>query len=333
MAIHIRRRDFIAALGGAATWPFASQAQQPERVRRIGVLLAAYTQVDREGQTRIAAFLETLRRLGWVDGRNIQIDYRWAAGDVDRGKTFAEQLVRSAPDVIVANGYPALADLRQLTSTISIVFTQVFDPVGSAIVASLARPGGNVTGFSNFEPEMGGKWLGVLKEAAPNISRAAVVFGSDHAPTVAILHATEAVAPALAVEVTAVDVHADVEMERAIADFASRPGGGLIVTPHPKPTANRGLIIALATRYRMPAVYPFRYFATEGGLMSYRPDQIDQWRGAATYVDRILRGERPSELPIQAPTKFELVINLKTAKALGLNIPPAFPLRADEVIE
>jgi putative tryptophan/tyrosine transport system substrate-binding protein len=191
----------------------------------------------------------------------------------------------------------------------------------------------NITGFSNFEPEMGGKWLGVLKEAAPDVNRVAVVFGSDHTPTVAILHATEAVARALSVEITAVDVHADIKIERAIAEFASQSGGGLIVTPHPKPTASRGSIIASAARHRLPAVYPFRYFATGGGLMSYGPDQIDQWRGAATYVDRILRGERPSELPIQAPTKFELVINLKTAKALGLNIPPAFPLRADEVIE
>ena len=329
----MRRRDLITLLGGAAAWPLAVRAQQREKMRRIGVLLAAYTQTDREGQTRIAAFLDTLGRLGWNDGRNIQIEYRWAAGDADRGKAFATELVRSAPDVIVVNGYPALAELHRLTNMVAIVFTQVSDPVGSALVASLARPGGNITGFSNFEPEMGGKWVGVLKEAAPNVSRVAVVFGSDHAPTIALLRAAEAVAPALAVEVTAVDVHADIEIERAIAGFASQPDGGLIVTPHPRPTANRGLIIALAARYRLPAVYPFRYFATEGGLMSYGPDQIDQWRGAATYVDRILRGERPSELPIQAPTKFELVINLKSAKALGLNIPPAFPLRADEVIE
>jgi len=329
----MRRRDLITLLGGAAAWPLAVRAQQREKMRRIGVLLAAYTQTDREGQTRIAAFLDTLGRLGWNDGRNIQIEYRWAAGDADRGKAFAAELVRSAPDVIVVNGYPALAELHRLTNMVAIVFTQVSDPVGSGLVASLARPGGNITGFSNFEPEMGGKWVGVLKEAAPNVSRVAVVFGSDHAPTIALLRAAEAVAPALAVEVTAVDVHADIEIERAIAGFASQPSGGLIVTPHPKPTANRASIIALAARYRMPAVYPFRYFATEGGLMSYGPDQTDQWRGAATYVDRILRGERPSELPIQAPTKFELVINLKTAKALGLNIPPAFPLRADEVIE
>jgi putative ABC transport system substrate-binding protein len=329
----MRRREFIALLGGTAAWPLAVRAQQREKMRRIGLLLAAYTQTDREGQTRIAAFLDTLGRLGWNDGRNIQIEYCWAAGDADRGKAFAVELVRSAPDVIVVNGYPALAELHRLTKMVAIVFTQVSDPVGSALVASLARPGGNITGFSNVEPEMGGKWVGVLKEAAPNVSRVAVVFGSDHAPTIALLRAAEAVAPALAVEMTAVDIHADIEIERAIAGFASRPDGGLIVTPHPRPTANRGLIIALAARYRLPAVYPFRYFATEGGLMSYGPDQIDQWRGAATYVDRILKGEKPADLPVQAPTKYELVINLKTAKALGLNIPPAFPLRADEVIE
>ena len=333
MAIHIGRRELIAALGGAATWPLAALAQQSDRMRRIGLLLAAYAQADREGQTRIAAFLDTLHRLGWTDGRNIQIDYRWAGGDADRGRSFAKELVRSAPDVIVVNGYPALAELHRLTGTISIVFTQVSDPVGSGLVAGLARPGVNVTGFSNFEPEMGGKWVGVLKEAAPNISRVAVVFGSDHEPTVAILRVAQAVAPALAVEVTAVDVQAEVEIERAIAEFAKHPAGGLIVTPHPKPTANRGSIIALAARYRLPAVYPFRYFATEGGLMSYGPDQIDQWRGAATYVDRILRGEKAGDLPVQAPTKFELVINVKTAKAIGLSIPPALPLRADEVIE
>jgi putative ABC transport system substrate-binding protein len=226
-----------------------------------------------------------------------------------------------------------LAELQPLTNTIPIVFTQVSDPVGSGFVAGLARPGGNITGFQNFEPAMGGKWLGVLKEAVPNLSRVAVLFDSDAANNIAFLRATEAVAPSLGVKLTAVDVHKGAEIERAIAAFASQPDGGLIVMPHPNTVANRGSIIILAARHRLPAVYPFRYFATEGGLMSYGPDQIDQWRGAATYVDRILRGEKPGELPVQAPTKFELVINMKTAKALGFNIPPAFPLRADEVIE
>ena len=292
-----------------------------------------YSQTDREGQVRIAAFLDTLQRLGWVEARNLRIEYRWSAGDAGREKAFAAELVRSRPDVIVVAGWTALAELHRLTSMIPIVFTQVSDPVDSGFVASLTRPGANISGFQNFEPAIGGKWLGVLKEAAPSMQRVAVLFSANSAATVAFLRAAEAVAPALAVEVTGVDVHGDVEIERAIAGFASQPDGGLIVTSHPNFVANRGLIILLAARHRLPAVYPFRYYATEGGLMSYGPDQIDQWRGAATYVDRILRGEKPGELPVQAPIKYELVINLKSAKVIGLNIPPAFPLRADEVIE
>jgi putative tryptophan/tyrosine transport system substrate-binding protein len=328
----VKRREFITLLGGAAAaWPLAARAQQGERMRRIGMLMH-YSQTDREGQTRIAAFLDTLQRLSWTEGRNVRIEYRWSAGDAGREKASAAELVRSKPDVIVVAGWTALAELQRLTRTIPIVFTQVSEPVGSGFVASFARPGGNISGFQNFEPAMGGKWLGVLKEAVPNMRRAAVLFGSDSVATVALLRAAEAVAPALAVEVTAVDVQGG-EIERVIATFASQPDGGLIVTSHPSFVANRGLIILSAARHRLPAVYPFRYYATEGGLMSYGPDQIDQWRGAATYVDRILRGEKPSELPVQAPAKYELVINLKTAKVIGLNIPPAFPLRADEVIE
>jgi putative tryptophan/tyrosine transport system substrate-binding protein len=330
----MRRRAFIALLGGAAAaWPLVARAQQAERMRRIGVLVASYAETDREGQARVAAFLDTFRRLGWSDGRNVRIDLRGGAGDAGRSKIFAAELVRFAPDVIVVASNPALAELQRLTHTIPIVFAQVSDPVGSGFVAGIARPGGNITGFQNFEPTMGGKWLGVLKEAAPNLSRAAVLFGSDNAANVAFLRAAEAVAPSLGVQVTAVDIHADAQIERVIATFAGQPDGGLIAFPHPNNTANRASIITLAARHRLPAIYPFRYFATEGGLMSYGIDQIDQWRGAATYVDRILRGEKPGDLPVQAPTKFELVINLKTAKAIGLHIPPAFPLRADEVIE
>ena len=329
----LKRRDFITLLGGAAaTWPLAARAQQPDRVRRIGMLML-YAQTDREGQARIAAFLDALQRLGWTDGRNVRFEYRWSAGEPGRERASAAELVHSKPDVIVVAGFTALAELQRLTSMIPIVFTQVSDPVGSGFVASLARPGGSISGFQNFEPAMGGKWLGVLKEAAPNMRRAAVLFSSDSAATVAMLHAAEAVAPSLDIQVAAVDIHGGVEIERAIATFASQPDGGLIVTPHPRLITNRASIILLAARHRLPAVYPFRYFAAEGGLMSYGPDQIDQWRGAATYVDRILRGEKPGELPVQAPTKYELVINLKTAKVIGLNIPPAFPLRADEVIE
>jgi putative tryptophan/tyrosine transport system substrate-binding protein len=328
----MNRRAFITLLGGAATWPLAVRAQQPERIRRIGVLML-YAQTDREGQARSAALLDTLQRLGWTDGRNVRIEYRWSAGDIGREKASAAELVRSTPDVIVVSGWTGLAELKRLTSTIPIVFTQVSDPVGSGLVASLARPAANISGFQNFEPAMGGKWVGVLKEAAPNMRRAAVLFGSDSAATVAMLHAAEAAAPSLDVQVTAVDVSGGDDIERAIATFASQPDGGLIVTPHSNLPANRASIILLAARHRLPAVYPFRYYAAEGGLMAYGSDQIDQWRGAATYVDRILRGEKPGELPVQAPAKYELVINLKTARVIGLNIPPALPLRADEVIE
>ena len=231
-------------------------------------------------------FVDTLQRLGWTDGRNVRVEYRWSAGDAVREKASAAELVRSTTDMIVVAGWTGLAELQRLTSTIPVVFTQVSDPVGSGFVTSLARPGGNVSGFQNFEPAMGGKWLGVLKEAAPNMRRAAVLFGSDSVATVAMLHAAKAVAPSLNVEVTAVDVHGGVEIERAIATFASQPDGGLVVTPHTSLPPNRGTIFLLAAQHRLPAVYPFRYFAAEGGLMSYGPDQIDQWRGAATYVDR-----------------------------------------------
>jgi putative ABC transport system substrate-binding protein len=326
----MNRREIIALLGGAAAWPLAARAQQP---RRIGVLLLGDSQPDREAQARIAAFLETFQRLGWTDGRNVRIEYRWGAGNAERIKTSAAELVHSAPDVIVVSGNPALAELHRLTSTIPIVFAQTSDPVGSGFVAGLARPGGNITGFQDIDAAIGGKWLGVLKEAAPSLNRVAVLFNSDSAANVAILRAAEALAPSLGVRMTAAEVRDGGGIERAVAMFGSQPDSGLIVLPHPNTITNRGLIIILAARYRLPAIYPFRFFATEGGLMSYGDDQIDEWRGAATYVDRILRGEKPGELPIQAPTKFELVVNLKTAKALGLSIPAAFPLRADEVIE
>jgi putative ABC transport system substrate-binding protein len=326
----VRRRDFITLLGGsAAVWPLAAGGQER---RRVG-LLSAYPQTDREGQARISAFLDTFQKLGWVDGRNVRIEYRWDAGDTELMKASAAELVRSVPDVIVVQAPTDTAELHRLTSMIPIIFVQVSDPVGGGLVAGLARPGGNITGFQNFEPAMGGKWLGVLKEAAPNLSRVAILFGSDADSNVAFLRAADSVAASLGIMVTNVDVRAGGEIEHAVAAFAGQPDGGLIIMPHPYTVANRASIIILAARHRLPTIYPFRYFATEGGLLSYGPDQIDQWRGAATYVDRILRGEKPGDLPVQAPTKFELVVNLKTAKALGLNIPSAFPLRADEVIE
>jgi putative ABC transport system substrate-binding protein len=326
----MRRRDFIIGLGGAAmAWPLAARAQQAERMRRLG-MIPTYLPGDREGQARVAAFLDTFRRLGWVEGRNVAIEYRWGT-EPERQKVFAAELVHLAPDVIVVSGPIALPELQRLSRTIPIVFTQVSDPVGSGFVPTLARPGGNTTGFENFQPAMGGKWLGVLKEAAPSVSRAAILLGFDIPSNVAILRAAEAIGPSLGVTVSAIDTYG--EIEGALAAFAAEPNGGLIVGPHPNNQANRGYIRTLVARHRLPAIYPFSYYATEGGLISYGPDQLDQWRGAATYVDRILRGERPGELPVQAPTKFELVVNLKTAKALGLSIPSAFPLRADEVIE
>jgi putative ABC transport system substrate-binding protein len=328
----MRRRDFITLFGGAAAWPMAARAQQAGGLRRVGVLMTPFSQTDREGQARIAAFLETFQRLGWMDGRNVRIDVRWAAGDADRIKTSAAEIVRSGPAVIVALGAPALSELRQLTSTIPIVFTQVIDAVDSGFVAGQARPSGNVTGFQPLEFAMGGKWLGLLKEAAPNLSRAAVLITSDVASNLALLRAAEAVGPSLGVTVSVIDV-LDRQIERAIAAFAGQPDGGLIVVANAATIANRDLIILLAARYRLPAIYPYRYFAAEGGLLSYGPDQIDEWRGAAAYVDRILRGEKPGDLPVQTPTKYELVVNMKTAKALGFNIPPGLPLRADEVIE
>jgi putative ABC transport system substrate-binding protein len=328
----MKRRDFITLFGGAAAWPPQARAQQPDRVRRIGMLIH-YSQTDREGEARFAAFLNTLQKLGWTDGRNLRIESRWTAGDPGREKASAAELVRSMPDIIVASGWTALAELQKLTSTIPIVFTQVSDPVGSGFVSTLARPGVNISGFQNFEPAIGGKWLGALKEAAPNMRRAAVLFGSDSAATMEMLHAAEKVSVSLDVQVTGVDLHGGIEIERAVAEFASQPDGGLIVTPYSGLIPNRASVILLSSRHRLPAVYPFRYFAAEGGLMSYGPDQVDQWRGAATYVDRILRGEKPGELPVQAPAKYELIINMKTAKVMGLNIPPALPLRADEVIE
>jgi ABC-type uncharacterized transport system substrate-binding protein len=261
----LKRREVITLLGGAAaTWPLAARAQQPDGVRRIG-MLTFYSQTDREGQARIAVFLDTLKRLGWTDGRNVRVEYRWSAGDAVREKVSAAELVRSTRDIIVVAGWTGLAELQRLTTTIPVVFTQVSDPVGSGFVASLPRPGGNVSGFQNFEPAMGGKWLGVLKEAAPYMRRAAVLFGSDSVATVAMLRAAEAVAPSLDVQVTAVDVHGGVEIEHAIATFASQPDGGLVITPHPSLPPNRGTIFLLAARHRLPAVYPFRYFAAEGG--------------------------------------------------------------------
>jgi putative ABC transport system substrate-binding protein len=327
----IGRRELITLLGGAVACPLAASAQQ--QPRRVGILMGAFTQNDREGQARVAAFLDTFQRLGWTDGRNVQVILRWYPGSFGGMKANATELVRSAPDVIVASGGLPVTELQRLTRTIPVVFNQVSDPVEAGQVASLARPGGNMTGFMGFEPAMGGKWLGVLKEAVPKLNRVAVLFGSDTVNNTAELRAAEAVAPSLGVTVTPIDVHAGGEIERAVAAFAERGDGGLVVAQHPINTSNRAAIILSAARYRLPAIYPYRYFAAEGGLISYGPDQIDEWRRAAGYVDRILKGEKAGDLPVQAPTKYELVVNMKTAKVLGLDIAPGLPLRADEVIE
>jgi putative ABC transport system substrate-binding protein len=327
----MQRRTFIAIVGAAATVPWTTRSQ--ERVPRVGILLAAYTETDAAGRVRIAAFRSALQSLGWNDGHNIRLDYRWSSGSVANAKSLAGELVRSAPDAILVAGDPALTQLHRLPGTIPIVFTQVSEPVDSGFVASLARPGGHITGFQNFEPAIGGKWISVLKEIAPNVKRVGALFSADAAPHASFLRAAEAAAPTLGVALGIVDVQDSGAIERAISEFAVEPDCGLLVFPHPNTIANRLAINAVAARHKLPAIYPYRYFAADGGLISYGPDQIDQWRGAARYIDRILKGEKPANLPVQTPTRFETVINLKTAAALRITVPISLMARADEVIE
>ena len=330
----MQRRNFIRLLGGAAVaWPLAARAQQSDRVRRIGVLLAA-TADDPDYQARIAAFQQGLQQLGWSDGRNVHIDTRWATTKPDDIRRHAAELAALAPDVILAGtGTATVAPLLQATRTVPIVFAVVIDPVGAGFVDSLARPGGNATGFTVFEYGMSGKWLELLKQIAPAVTRAAVLRDPTIASGIGQFAAVQAVAPSLGVDLSAVDVRDAGEIERAVTAFARSSNGGLIVTASALATRHRDLIIALAARLRLPAVYPYRFFVTVGGLISYGPDFVDQYRQAAGYVDRILKGEKPAELPVQAATKYELAINLKTAKALGLTVPPAVLARAGEVIE
>jgi putative tryptophan/tyrosine transport system substrate-binding protein len=330
----VDRREFITLLGGAmAAWPLSARAQEGDRMRRIGVLLGV-AERDLEAQARVLAFRQGLHDHGWTEGRNVRIDWRWAAAEPERMRTYAAELVALAPDVILANTTPVVAALLQATRTITIVFVQVVDPVGSGFVSSLARPGGNVTGFITFEFSMGGKWLQTLKQIAPRVKRVALVFNPDTAPFGrSFVKVVEDAAPSFAVEATALPVRADAEIERAVAAFATRPDGGLIVLPDIFNTSHRETIVALAARHGLPAVYPFRYYATSGGLVSDGVDEADLYRRSASYVDRIIKGGKAGELPVQAPTKFELVINLKTAKALGLDVAPGFSARADEVIE
>ncbi len=323
----------MSALGIAAAWPLAARAQQPGKIPRIGVLPTGYRQSDPEGQARIAAFVETLGKLGWSDGRNVSLEVRWPGNEIDQIRAEASALAETTSDVFVVSSNTALTTVKRLNKAIPTVFVQVSDPVGGGYVESLAHPNGNITGFQNFEPAVGGKWLGLLKEAAPSLAQAAVTVYPDTAAHSQFLRAVEAVAPSLGVHISAIEVREGNDLERGITEFAATPHGGLIFLPHPRSIDHRVALAAQALRLRLPAIYPFRYFAVDGGLMSYGFDQVEQWRGAATYVDRILRGARPADLPVQAPTRYDLVINLKTAKALGIALSPSLLATAVEVIE
>jgi putative tryptophan/tyrosine transport system substrate-binding protein len=328
----MKRREFIPLLAAAAAWPVASRAQQGERMRRIGVHINS--PVDSlEGKARIAAFLQGLQQLGWSEGRNVRIDVRWgASSDIDRNRKNAAELAALAPDVMLASTGPSAAALQRVTRTIPIVFAMVLDPVGSGTVESLAQPEGNTTGFMQFEYSLSGKWLELLKQIAPSVTRAAVFRDPTNAAGIGQFAVIQAVAPPLGVEVIPVNVRDAAEIDRRIAAFARAGNGGLVVTGGAAVT-HRELILKLAVRHRLPAVYPYRFYVDEGGLISYGPDLPGLFRQAAGYVDRILKGEKPADLPVQAPTKYELVINLKTAKAIGLEVPPAVLVRADEVLE
>jgi len=330
----MRRREFIAGLGSTAAWPVVARAQQPQRVRRIGVL-SPYDENDPGAKAEVSAFTQGLAGLGWTDGHNLRIDIRWPAGNVDRMRMSAKELVNLQPDAILADTTPATAALQRETRTIPIVFVIVSDPVGAGFVASLARPGGNITGFINAEAEMGGKWLELLTEIAPGLKRVAIIFNPDTAPGGGsyFLGSFEAAARSLSVEPIAARVHNDAEIEAAITSLGREPRGGLIVMPDAFVFAHRAQIIERAARSNVAAVYWSPDFARDGGLLTYGADPLDLIRRAAPYVDRILRGAKPSELPVQLPTKFEMAINLKTAKALGLGVPQSILLRADEVIE
>jgi ABC-type uncharacterized transport system substrate-binding protein len=328
----MQRRQFIALLGGAATWPLAARAQERERMRRIGVLMNRAAD-DAEGQARLAAFRQALQQLGWSEGRNVQIDIRWGEDDPERDRKYAAELVALAPDVVLASGTMSVTALQALSRTLPIVFAAVADPVGAGLVESMARPGGNATGFMIYEYSFGGKLLELLRQIAPSVTRVAVLRDPTNPALLATFGAVRGAAQLLGVEVSVVDTRDANEIERGVAAFARSANGGLIVLPGARASAHGGLIVALAERYKLPAIYPFRYHATGGGLIYYGPDFVEPFRPAAGYVDRVLKGEKPADLPVQAATKYELVINLKTAKALGLNVPDTLIGRADEVIE
>jgi putative ABC transport system substrate-binding protein len=329
----VKRREFITLLGGAASaWPLVARAQQPRRMRRIGVL-TPFPADDAEGHARLTAFTQALQQSGWTVGQNVRIDYRWGPGNPATMRKHATELVALEPDIILALTTAAVGPLLEASRTVPIVFVTVADPVGAGFVETLARPGGNATGFTPYEYSISGKWLELLKEIAPRVTRAAVLRDTSIAVGPAQFGAVQAVAPSLGVELRPVDVHDAGEIERALAAFAQGSNGGMVVIGSPSAAIHRGLITALAAKHRLPAVYNTRLFTDAGGLISYGPDFLEQHRRAAGYVDRILKGEKPADLPVQAPTKYELVINLKTAKALGLEIPSSVLARADEVIE
>ena len=326
----MNRRQMIAVLAGTVTWPLVARAQQPEHIRRIGVL-TPFAADDPESMARIAAFLQGLGETGWAVGRNVRIDYRWSAGDPDLTRKAATELVALAPDVILATGTPVTAALQQASLSVPIVFAQVPDPVANGFVASLARPGGNTTGFTTYDYAGSAKWVEILKEIAPAVRRAAVLRDPTIASGIGQLGAVLAVAPSLGIELSPIGVRDANEI--AVTAFAREPNSGLIVLASPLSIVQRKLIISLAARHRLPAVYGLRFFVVDGGLISYGPDSVEPYRRAAGYVDRILKGEKPGDLPVQAPTKYDLVINLQTAKALSLTVPPTLLARADEVIE
>jgi putative ABC transport system substrate-binding protein len=330
----MRRRDLIKGIAGStAAWPLAVRAQQKEPLRSIGMLMP-FAETDPEGKDRVTAFLQEFRKLGWIEGRNIRIDHRWAAGDPNLMRAYASELVGLKPDIIVCQNAPIVAALLKETRAIPILFTQVTDPVGNHFVQTLARPGGNITGFTNFEFSMGSKWIELLKEVDQRVVRVAIIFNPDTGPHVQfILPSIEVAASSFAIKPMAIPLNDTAAIEGTIAEVGREAGGGLAVMPEPFTALHRDLIITLAAKHRVPAVYPFRYFTIGGGLISYGIDPLDPSRRAAGYADRILRGEKPSDLPVQEPSKFQLVINLKTAKTLGLTVPPTLLARADEVIE
>ena len=332
MSICLRRREFITLLGGAAAWPLAARAQQGDRVRRIGVLMG-FDESDPEGNLRYSAFTRALADLGWTDGRNVRMDLRWAGDNINRIRALAQELVGLQPDIIVTGGTVATVALEGQTRTIPIVCVNVADPVASGIVPRLNQPGGNVTGFGGTEATLGGKWLELLSEIAPGLKRAAIMLNPDTAPVSTFRPSFETAAAALKVVPIIAPVHGDLDIETAIIALSREPGAGLVVMPDVFTNVHRALLISAAARNNVPAVYTLSFFARDGGLLSYGPDTTDIFRRAASYVDRILRGEKPGDLPVQFPTKFEMVLNLKTAKALGLDVPQSILLRADEVIE